>query len=82
MWFLVFTRRVFLVGSNANNSGKAGAFTVNANNTWSNANANIGSQLCLIKNSFFKTKNLATWQKIKKCLIQFSRLILGKLEVK
>jgi len=40
-------RRVPLVGSNANNSGKAGSFALNVNNTWSNANVNIASQLCL-----------------------------------
>ena len=73
--------RVPLFGSNANNSGKAGAFAFNANNTWSNANVNIGSQLCL-QQIFLKSKNPASWQKIQKCLIQFSRLILERLEVK
>ena len=28
--------RVVYAGSNANNSGKAGVFSLNANNTWSN----------------------------------------------
>ena len=30
--------QVVYAGSNANNSGKAGVFTLNANNTWSNDN--------------------------------------------
>lgn len=42
---------LFLFGSNANNSGKAGSFTVNANNEWTNANTNIGSQVCLFLNT-------------------------------
>jgi len=75
--------RVPLVGGNANNSVAAGSFAFNANNTWSNANVNIASHLCLnLKNFSFKYTALASWQKIKKCLIQFSRLILEKLEVK
>jgi len=75
--------RVVLVGSNANNSGKAGGFALNANNTWSNDNTNIASHLCLqFKNTFFKYANLASWQNTKQSLIQFSRLILEKLEVK
>ena len=73
--------RVVLVGSNANNSGKAGVFALNANNTWSNNNVNIASHLCL-KNTFLKYVNHASWQKIKQHLIQFSRLVLEKLEVK
>ena len=37
--------QVVYAGSNANNSGKAGVFTLNANNTWSNDNVNYGSRL-------------------------------------
>ena len=47
MRFLYLTDRVVLVGRNANNSGKAGVFALNANNTWSNDNVNIASHLCL-----------------------------------
>jgi len=81
--FLYLDWRAVLVSNNANNSAKAGVFTLNANNTWSNTNTNIASQLCLdLKNVLFKYKNLASWQNTKQCLIQFSRFILGKLEVK
>lgn len=80
--FLHLDWRVILVGSNANNSGKAGAFSLDAN-TWSNANVNIASHLYLhFKNTFFKCKNLASWQKIKQYLNQFSRFNLEKLEAK
>ena len=72
--------RVALVGGNANNSSKAGVFIVNANNTWSNDNVNIATHLCL--NYLIKCSNLASWQNTKQSLIQFSRLILKKLEVK
>ena len=78
---MYFGFRVVLVSSNANNSSKAGVFIVNANNTWSNDNTNIGTQLCLLYN-ITKYINLASWQNTKQSLIQFSRLILGKLEVK
>ena len=75
--------QVVYAGSNANNSGKAGVFTLNANNTWSNDNVNIASHLCLWLNFLIiKCSNPASWQNTKQCLIQFSRLILGKLEVK
>ncbi len=75
--------QVVLVGSNANNSGKAGVFSLNANNTWSNDNVNYGSHLCLwLKNLIIKCSNLASWQNTKQSLTQFSRLTLGKLEVK
>ena len=39
--------RVVKVSSNANNAENAEAFYVNANNTASNANVNISSQLAL-----------------------------------
>lgn len=39
--------RVVKVSSNANNAENASAFYVNANNTASNNNVNIGSQLAL-----------------------------------
>jgi hypothetical protein len=58
--FLLFAWRVPLVGSNANNSGKAGGFALNANNTWSNDNVNIGTHLCLL--NYRKSKNPASWQ--------------------
>jgi hypothetical protein len=38
-----------LFGGNANNSANAGFAYANTNNTASNTNANIGSQLCLNK---------------------------------
>jgi len=78
--FLLFAWRVVLFGANANNSGKAGSFALNANNTWSNANSNIASQLCLKYD--LKGKNPASWQNTKQCLIQFGRFVLEKLEVK
>lgn len=78
--FLYQGWRVPLVSSNANNSGSAGVFALNANNTWSNDNVNIGSHLCLVK--FIWYKNLASWQNTKQSLIQFGRFILEKLEVK
>lgn len=37
--------RLPLVGTNANNGSQAGMFTLNVNNTSSNSNANIGSQV-------------------------------------
>jgi len=45
--------RVVNFGSNANNSSNTGAFYVNANNTSSNDNANIGRQLSLWGNKKF-----------------------------
>jgi hypothetical protein len=39
--------RVPLFGSNSNNSGKAGTFTINSNNGWSNVNVNISTHLYL-----------------------------------
>ena len=36
-----------LLSANANNGANAGFVYANTNNTASNANANIGSQLCL-----------------------------------
>jgi hypothetical protein len=79
--FLSFVWRLVHFGTNANNSGKAGSFALNVNNTWSNDNANITSQLCLLQD-FLKSKNLASWQNTKQCLIRFGRLILEKSEVK
>jgi hypothetical protein len=71
MRFLHLGWRVFLAGGNANNSSKAGSFTLNANNTWSNDNVNISSHLCLLCNKILnKCKDLASWQKTKKSLIQ------------
>lgn len=78
--FLLFAWRVVHFGSNANNSGKAGGFALNVNNTWSNNDVNISTQLCLF--NYRKSKNPASWQNTKQCLIQFSRLVLEKLEVK
>ena len=78
---MYFGFRVVLVSRNANNSSKAGVFIVNANDAWSNANTNYGTQLCLLYN-ITKYINLASWQNTKQSLIQFSRLILKKLEVK
>lgn len=45
--------RLPMVGTNANNSAQARVFTLNVNNTSSNSNANIGSQVTfrLLKNS-------------------------------
>jgi hypothetical protein len=40
--------RVVAAGGNANNSGNTEAFYVNANNSPTNANPNIGSQLSLL----------------------------------
>ncbi len=39
--------RVVKLGSNANNAENTGAFYMNANNTASNNNVNIGGQLAL-----------------------------------
>lgn len=50
----------FLFSGNANNGSNAGCSYSNSNNAPSNANANIGSQLCL----FLAPKTLPTWQKI------------------
>jgi len=36
------------LGGNANNEGNAGFFYWNLNNTSSNVNTNIGSQVCLL----------------------------------
>ena len=65
-----------LFSGNANNGTNAGFVYANTNNTASNANANIGSQLCLSKNIVAKRKPCqssirddksgkeARWQKI------------------
>ena len=56
-------KRVVLLGSNSNNSSKAGVFYVNSNNDFSNDNPNIGTHLCL----FFVLLyiSFATWQNTK-----------------
>ena len=46
--------RVVAVGGNSNNSGNAGVFYVNANNSSGNRNTNIGRQL-----SLFMTRTLS-----------------------
>jgi hypothetical protein len=51
--------RVVKLGSNANNSANTGAFYMNANNTASNNNVNIGSQLALKR---LEHRNHASWQ--------------------
>ena len=48
--------RGVLFSGNANNGANAGFVYANTNNTASNANANIGSQLCLSKNIVAKRK--------------------------
>ena len=76
MGWLHLDWRVVLVSNNANNSSKAGSFALNANNTWSNANVNIASHLCLWYTKIIdKCSHLAPWQKIKKSLIQFGSLV-------
>ena len=60
------------MGGNANNSVNTGTFYMNANNTSSNANRNISSHLCL-KVYLELYRNLASWQKTKKGLIQPGR---------
>ena len=52
--------RVVKLGSNANNSANTGAFYMNANNTASNNNVNIGSQLALNLKS--EHQNHASWR--------------------
>jgi ribosomal 50S subunit-recycling heat shock protein len=52
--------RVVKLGSNANNSANTGTFYMNANNTASNNNVNIGSQLAL--NFESEHQNHASWQ--------------------
>ena len=81
-WLLYLGWRVPISGSNSNNSSNASGFTLNVNNVFSNANVNIATHLCLFFNFIFKYNNLASWQKTKKSLIQFSRLNLEILEVK
>lgn len=49
-----------LFSASANNGANAGPAYVNANNTASNANANIGFQLSFL---FFGILDLAPWQK-------------------
>ena len=39
--------RALCFSGNANNGANAGFVYSNSDNSWSNANANIGSQLCL-----------------------------------
>ena len=71
-------QRVPLVGSNANNSGKAGTFALNVNNNWTNDNSNIGTQLCLLN---LWHKYLGTCQNTKQSLIRVGRLNLEDSEV-
>jgi len=49
---------VVKLGSNANNSANTGAFYMNANNTSSNVNVNIGSQLTLLLKQGIKTVSI------------------------
>jgi hypothetical protein len=53
-----------LFGGNANNSANAGFAYANTNNTASNTNANIGSQLC--SKILQKAKTLALAKKLKR----------------
>ncbi len=55
--------RGVLFGGNANNSANAGFANANSNNTPSNANTNIGSQLCLRTKRLWND-GLASWRKI------------------
>lgn len=56
---------MLLVGGNANNGANAGFANSNTNNTPSNDNANIGSQLCFQKiDDHYSGRDLASWQKI------------------
>ena len=68
-------QRVPLVGSNANNSSKAGTFSLNVNNTWTNDNANIGTQLCLLITKLWH-KYLGTRQNTKQTSLRVGRLNL------
>ena len=79
--FLCFRWRVSLLGSNANNSAKAGVFYWNLNNDSANINQNIGGQLSLFQ-KIFRHKNFASWQNTKHCLTRVGRLILEDSEVK
>ena len=58
-----------IFSGNANNSANAGLAYSNTNNTPSNTNANISSQLC----NFFESKGRASWQKMTLCLTGISR---------
>ena len=49
--------QVVKLSSNANNSANTGAFYMNANNTSSNLNQNIGSQLTLLLKTRNKNEN-------------------------
>jgi hypothetical protein len=63
-----------LFGGNANNSAYAGLMYANTNNTPSNTNTNIGSQLCL---KIKKSKDLGSCQKIEnanRVLVGFFRM--------
>jgi len=75
--------RVVLGAGNANNSGKAGTFIVNANNDAANSNSNIGTRLSLF--SWKRTKKInmspATWQKKEQSSLQFG-IVREELEVK
>ena len=53
--------RLVHFGSNANNSGKAGSFTLNVNNGWTNANVNIGRHVCLLYFYQIRNINLTSW---------------------
>lgn len=66
--------QVLLVGSNANNSVKAGVFYVNSNNSSSNAHSNIGSHLCLLISTIYiitlalaKTQSNASFSLVATC---------------
>ena len=76
--------RVAYAGGNANNSSKAGAFYLNANNDSTNANSNIGRRLKIFQvfSGVFRCMNPASWQNTKQGPIGIGRLLTEDSGVK
>jgi retron-type reverse transcriptase len=71
-----------LFGGNANNSANAGFVYANTNNTPSNTNTNVSSQLCL---EIYKSKDLGSCQKINnvnRVLVRFLKIPFNPAKMK
>ena len=78
------SKQVAKLSGNANNGTNAGTFYWNLNNTSSNVNVNISSQLNLFQKviKFYNIIILASWQNTKQTSLRVGRLILEDSEVK
>lgn len=70
--------QVVLVSGNTNNSATSSVFIVNANNSSSNANSNVGTHVCLLL-KIIACNILASWQNTKQSPIRFGTHLWGRI---